>query len=299
MSRRTSLVACAGLALLVLAVPARAQSRMQLFLSALDGQGNPPPALTPLDVQVTEAGTALTIIDIERITWPVKVQVLVDNGAGLGKDNLLDLRNGLRGLFEWLPQGVDVSLYTTAPQPRVLVRPTTGRDELLKAVDRLTFDTASGRFVDALDEATRRIEGDTSPHYPVIIAIATTGSDTTVVERSLTQLMRRLQQRTTVVHTVLLASQQTSSSFGSHQTQLGIAMKEMTGGRFDNISAATRLATLLPELAMQVAASHERQSRQFRLTLERPAEKTGPLGPIGGQLPRGYTGQFSLDGVLP
>ena len=285
-----------------LAIPslsAAAQAQFQVFLSAVDVQGVAPAALSAADVQVTEAGVAAKVLTIERIDWPVKVQVLVDNGTGLGRDNLLDLRNGLRGLFEWLPQDVEVSLYTTAPQPRALVRPTTGREELLRVVDRLPFETATGRFVDSLNEATRRIEADTSHHYPVIIAMATTGSDPTVVERTVTELMRRLEQRTTVVHTVLLTSQQSSISFGSHQTQIGIAMKNLTGGRFENINAATRLATLLPEIAAQVAASHERQSHQFRLTLERPAGKSGPLGPIGGHVPKGYSGKFTLDGVMP
>jgi hypothetical protein len=292
-------IASTGLLALAAGSSASAQSRFQLFLSALDAQGNPPQTLNASDIQVTEAGEAATVLSVERIDWPVKVQVLVDNGAGLGRDNLLDLRNGLRGLFEWLPADVEVSLYSIAPQPRVLVRPATTRTELQTAVDRLPFETASGRFIDALNEATRRVEGDRSNHYPVIIVVATTGSDQTVVERTVTQVMQRLEQQKTVVHTVLLTSQQISSSFGSHQTQVGIAMKNMTGGRFENISAASRLSTLLPEIAVQVAASHERQSRQFRVTLERPAGKSGPLGPVGGGVPKGYTGKFTRDGVMP
>jgi hypothetical protein len=277
-----------------------AQQQFILFLSMLDDKGNPPATLRPEDVILTEAGEPLTVIKVEKIEWPVKLQLLVDNGIGLGSENLIHIRNGVRDLIKALPPEVEVSLYTTAPQPRNVVKPTTDRFQQLQGVDRIAPDPGSGRYVESLNEATQRIERDKTAYFPVIVSVATTAGDTNVMERDVEQLWKRLNQRPTTVHTVLLSGAKSLNSFTSaNQTQVGLAVKDLTGGRYENIAAASRLASLLPEIGEQVAASHHRQSRQFRLTLERPKGKSGQLGPIGGRLPSGFTSTMTADGAMP
>ena len=278
-----------------------AQQEFVLYLSMLDADGNAPAALTAEQVMLTEGGQSLNVLKIEKIDWPIKVQVLVDNGAGLGAENLIHIRNGVRDLMKALPPEVEVSLYTTAPQPRVVVRPTTDRLQLLQGADRIAPDTGSGRYIESLNEATQRIERDKSRHFPVIIAVATGIGDTNVMERDVDQLWRRLNERPTTVHTVLLSggARSANSVTAANQTQVGLAVQKLTGGRYDNIAAPSRLASLLPEIGAQVAASHRRQTRQFRLVLERPKGRSGPLGAIGGSLPPGYTSTLSTDGAIP
>ena len=277
-----------------------AQQQFVVFLSMLDQQGNPPATLTPDQIALTEAGEPLNVIKVEKVDWPVKVQVLVDNGVGLGQENLVHIRNGVRELIKALPSEVEVALYTTAPQPRAVVRATTDRFQLLQGVDRIAPDSGTGRYVESLNEATQRIEKDKSNHFPVIISVATAAGDTNVMERDVNDLWKRLNQRPTTVHTVILSGARNANTFtGANQTQVGLAVKNLTGGRYDNIAAGSRLATLLPEIGTQVAESHRRQSRQFRLTLERPRGKTGQLGAIGGSLPTGYTTKLTADGAMP
>jgi hypothetical protein len=200
-----------------------------------------------------------------------------------------------------LPPEVEVSLYTTAPQPRNIVRPTMDRLQLIQGADRIAPDSGSGRYIESLNEATQRIERDKTAHFPVIISVATGVGDTNVMERDVERMWKRLNERPTTVHTVLLSggSRNLNSVTAANQTQVGLAVKELTGGRYENIAAASRLATLLPEIGEQVAASHLRQSRQFRLVLERPKGKSGQLGQIGGSLPPGYTSTITADGAMP
>ena len=278
-----------------------AQQQFVLFLSLLDAKGNPPASLTIEDVVLTEAEQPLTILKVEKIDWPVKVQVLVDNGIGLGSENLIHIRNGVRELMKVLPPEVEVSLYTTAPQPRNIVKPTMDRLQLIQGADRISPDTGTGRYIESLNEATGRIEKDKTSHFPVILSVATSIGDTQVMERDVDQLWKRLNQRPTTVHTVLLAggAQNASGFTAANQTQVGLAVKNLTGGRYENITAASRLATLLPEIGTQIAESHQRQSRQFRLTIERQKGKSGVLGAIGGRLPAGYTSKLTTDGAMP
>ena len=73
-----------------------------------------------------EGGADGKVLKVEPIDWPMKVTLLIDNGAGLGQA-LQQIRTGAKGLIEALPDGVETSLLTTAPQPRFIVRPTNGQ----------------------------------------------------------------------------------------------------------------------------------------------------------------------------
>ena len=277
-----------------------AQQQFFMFLSLLDQNGNPPASLAPEQLNITENGRQAEVLKVEKIDWPIKVQVLVDNGLGLGAENLIHVRNGVRDLMKTLPAGVEVALYTTAPQPRPLVRMTTDRLQLIQGVDRISPDNGTGRYTESLNEAARRIEDDETNHFPVIIAVATTASDVDIRERDVEQLLRRLQQRPTTVHTVVLSGAKSDNSFvGANTTQVGLAVQKLTRGRYDNIAAASRLSSLLPEIGEQVAESHARQSQQFRLTIERPDGAKGPIGEIGGAIPGGYTATMTADGAMP
>ena len=74
-----------------------------------------------------EGGVEAKIVKVEPVNWPVKVQLLLDNGIGLGGQNIQSLKDGVKGLIEALPANLEVTIVTTAPQPRFLVRPTTDK----------------------------------------------------------------------------------------------------------------------------------------------------------------------------
>ena len=147
-----------------------------------------------------------------------------------------------------------------------------------------------------MNEATQRIEKDKSDHFPVIIMAGTSSGDANVLDRDVKRIFERIQKKPTTVHVVLLNSTTGSASGGANQTQVGMAVTEATRGRYESIAAATRLATLLPEIGKQVAASHEKQSHQFRLTVERPGRRQGRCGPGGGGRARRTPGKGIIDG---
>jgi hypothetical protein len=298
LTMRAALLGFAAAFTCLTATGLRAQETFQLFVSLSDPSGTPVAMLTPTDLRVMEAGADARVMKVEPIDWPVKVQVLVDNGIGLGSENLIHARNGVRALFEALPANVEIAFYTTAPQPRAVVRATTDRTQVLQGVDRLAPDSGAGRFVESLNEATQRIERDKSNHFPVIISVASTAGDTNIMERDVERLMQRLQQRPTAVHVVVLSTIRSGTS-GANQMQVGMAVTKMSGGRYESIAAPSRLATLLPEIGAQVARSHALQSAQFRLTVERPSGARGPIGEIGLAARAGLTVKVTRDGVMP
>ena len=297
---RSKLLVIVALVLCTSARDVGAQQQFQLFASVADATGKSVASLEPADLRVMENGVEAKIIKVEPVNWPVKVQLLLDNGIGLGSGNLQILKDGVTGLIEALPTNLEVTIVTTAPQPRFLVRPTTDKAMMIEGLARLAPDSGAGRFVESMNEATQRIEKDKSDHFPVIIMAGTSSGDANVMERDVKRIFERIQKRPTTVHVVLLNSTTGSASGGANQTQVGMAVAEATRGRFENIAAATRLATLLPEIGKQVAASVEKQSNQFRITVERPANAKGEVGQVGAGARSGLTLRgLSMDGRLP
>jgi hypothetical protein len=269
---RPRLLAIAGLFLwvCVFASGASAQRQLQLYATILDDKGAPAATVTPEDVKVQENGADLKILKVEPIEWTTKVQILLDNGSGIGANNLNLLRNGLKGLLEALPPGVETTIVTTAPQPRFLERATTDRQKLLQAIDRLSPDSTVGRFVESLGEALQRNERDKTDFFGVIITLGTTSGDNRVLDRDINQIFERAQKKPTTVHVVMVStSPGGSASGGVVQTEVGMQIAKMTNGRYESIAAPSRIATLLPEIGAQVAKGSQGANKQFRITAER------------------------------
>jgi hypothetical protein len=297
---RSKLLMGVAVALCVASGDVRAQQQVQLYASVADVTGKPVATLEPADLKVLEGGVEAKVVKVEPVSWPVKVQLLVDNAIGLGGQNIQSLKDGIKGLIEALPENLEVTIVTTAPQPRFLVRPTMDKAMMIEGLSRLAPDGGAGRFVESMNEATQRIEKDKSDHFPVIISSATSSGDANVLERDVKRIFERIQKRPTTVHVILLNSTTGSATGGANQTQVGLSVTQATRGRYESIAVPTRLATLLPEIGKQVAASHEKQSHQFKITVERPAGKSGELGQLSAGARSGLVLQgLSTDGRLP
>jgi hypothetical protein len=202
-------------------------------------------------------------------------------------ESIGDLRSGLRDLLTALPETLEVTLVTTAPQPRFLERATTDHAKLLAAVGRLSPDSGAGRFVESLAEANDRIVKDKQPDAAyTIVTIGTTSGDGNVREGDIKTLMDRVQQRHTTVHAIILSRVGGTASGGTTQLEVAQAVTKMSGGRYDNLAVANRLVTLLKELGTQMATSLGSSSRQFRVTVGRAS--AGALG----QLSMGVAGKM-------
>ena len=301
--RRLSVVAF--VALCVAPAPATAQRQFEFYVSAVDAQGLPVTNLTADEIVVTENGASASIERMELVIKPVKVQVLVDNGIGTGSQ-LLQFRNGLKGFFSALPLGVEASLITLAPQPRWIVRGTNDRVQLANGVDRIAPDDGASKFVDALVEASSRIDADNrgrEQYYPVIVVLSTTGPETSSSrERDLERMIQRFREQNVTVHIVMLGTgpQTTNVVTGSRQVGVGKFVADDTGGRYEAIAATTRVMTLMPEIGAMVGRAHLRQNQQYRITAERPNGNSGPLGELAMAITRpGVSGIASLDGRVP
>ena len=288
-------------AIVLVGVAARAQQQFVFFAALADSTGKPVATLAPDDLKIVENGAEGKIVKIEPIDWPIKLQILVDNGIGMG-EALVQLRNGLKGLVMAMPEGIEMSLLTTAPQPRYIVRPGTDRNAVIQGVDRIAPDTGAARFVEALNEAAARVDKEKGNYFPVVVIIgSTTAEGSQVLERDVNRMLQRFSDRAATVHVVMVnqGGRSETQVQGANQTVVGIAAAKQTGGRYEAIAASTRIATLLPEIGTQIARSHDRQSHQFRVTFQRPNGASGAVGEIGMMSRPGTKGTITINGRMP
>ena len=282
--------------------PARAQQQGQLYLSVLDADNNPVIDLEPSEVSVLVDDVESKVVRLEPVTKPMKLTVMVDNGPVTTRE-LATFRTALRAFLEALPADLETSLYTINPQPRPIVKATTNRQQLLRGVDLIAPDSGAGMFFDALVEASDRAEKDKSDHYPVLMMVASDyGRNSSAMDRDFARLQRRIIQKAITVHFVILhgGGDRVNSVAGALQTEVGLGVTRLSGGRYENIAAATRLITLLPEFARQIAESNVRQTHQYRVIYER-SESTPPqrLSASLSRLRIGVQAKLSLDGHMP
>jgi hypothetical protein len=252
-----------------------AQQQQQLFVSVMDPSGVPVLDLGPDAFKVFEDQMPAKTVKVEPVDWPMKLTVLVDNGLGSGA-YLSELRSGLRNFFNEIPDEVELSLLTLAPQPRWVVRPTTVLDKLIDGVDLIAPDGATAKFFDGLSEAAARFDREKGRYFPVIVVVTSdVGNLDAPFERDIKRLNQRTQDNAITVHFVLLSAGMQRTVLGvagNIQTQVGLAITELSGGRYENINSPSRLVTLLPEFGKQIAKSHFKQSHQYRVTYEPPRD---------------------------
>lgn len=291
-----------GLLVVMLFGAAPALAQQTLYVSPVDSVGQPVNDLQPGEVAIFENGMPAQVEKVEAIAWPMKLTVLVDNGGGpRAMDGLPQMKNALRAFVAGLPEGIEISIYTIAPQPRPIVRATTDLKAALSGIDRIAPDAGGSAFVDALVEASDRIVRDKTDHFPVIMMVGINGPEgSSARERQYEQLQERVQSRGITVHVAMVSLGSGSGTGLGPQVPLGINLTKMSGGRYESIAAATRLTTLLPEYAAQIATSYSRQSHQYRVTFARPAGVSGALQGVSvGTTRQGVKLGVTRNGQMP
>src|SRR5215475_6675326 len=151
MHRTLRYVVLTAVVLLMGAPWAAAQKTKQVFLRVTGANGAAVTDLKATEVKVLEDDMPCKILKVEP-AGPIKLQVLVDNGQ-LNTDPITGLRDGLQKFFENLPEGVEASLYTTAPQGRAIVKSTPDRKKLIDGIGLIAPDHGTGAFFESLLDA--------------------------------------------------------------------------------------------------------------------------------------------------
>jgi len=279
MRRTICTVILAATALYGASTPLRAQKQSQVFVSLTTPDGKPVDGLTADDVMLLEDDMPCKTLKVEPVAWPTKVHVLVDNGRA-NTSPINPLQNGLKEFFAAMPDGTEMDLYVTAPSPRPIVKATKDRQKLLDGIALITPENGSGSFFDALFEASERIDKDKTPSHNIIVNLATDSGQMRANDRDIQKLQQNIFNHGITTHILMNVTGQGAGG----QVDFGINMTKFSRGRYETLNSATRLATLLPEIAKTVAKSIALQNQQYRVTYERPAKAKEQGGAISLQV---------------
>jgi hypothetical protein len=270
-----------------------AQKTQQIFIKVTAEKG----AISDLqvgDVNVTEDGTTAKVVKLEP-AGPMKIQVLLDNGP-VNTTPINPLRDGLQAFFEKLPDGVEVSLYTTAPQGRPVVKSTTDKKKLIAGIDIITPDRGGGAFFESLLDAVDRVNRDKTPGFPLILMIGSDVGVESIKDTDVKDVQLKIIKNLITIHVALVTGGSSGSSRTGAQPEIASTVTKLTGGRYELINANNRLATLLPEFGERIAQAALQERDWYRVTYESSGKKGTK---IGVSVARNGTVSTSRDGRMP
>jgi hypothetical protein len=289
-------------------VGVRAQAQQFQFVIAAEAGGKPVTDLKPEEVNMTENGMPAKILKIEPYPVPVRLTITVDNGSD-SSESIAHIRNGLTAMVEALPADIEMTIVATAPQPRMVVRPTKDRAEILRGITRFSPDSERPRFTDALVEWSKRLEKDmkdrkAADFVPVGVMLSTTANEQSSyqpgeVQQAINFLAQRKSRVFVTIFTGKLNDVAGATDLNTNrQALIAIPLTKATNGRFETLNASTRLNTLLPEFGQAIAAIHQKHANQVRVTVQRPEGVSGNLqNPQIGISRPNVNGSVSLDGL--
>ena len=159
------------------------------------------------------------------------------------------------------------------------------KQALMQGADRIVPDSGAPRFIEALNEAAARFDKEKGNYFPVVVILARRPRKA-ARSWSATSSACCSGSRTGSPPCTSSCSRPARSSGIAARIRhaVGDAVAKNTGGRYDNIAAATRLATLLPEIGAQIAKSHARQSRNSASRFSGQTARRAPSGRLARQV---------------
>jgi hypothetical protein len=265
---RTLLFALITLAFLGLPASAVGQNRQsqkgqtrRLFVSVIDQAGSPVLDLASGDFNVTEGGTARTIVRAGLATSPMRVALLVDT-SDAASAALPHLRAGLIAFLDTLPPEHEVMLVSTGRQIRVRVQPTTDRKKLRDAAGSLFPDGAGTVLMDGLVDIDDRFMRKAEDRWPVFVIFTSDGTESSAAahEKEFNTWSQGLSARGASAHALVL---KVKGSGVPDMVAMGLTRN--TGGRYDMMNTSNALPDKLKALATQLAADHRQMATKYQL----------------------------------
>ena len=259
-------------------------TQFEFVISVADGKGQPVAGLERSEIKMSENGIPAEILDVTPYPVPVQLTIAVDNGPA-SADALSHYRSGLAGLVKALPPGVEVTLLTTSPQPRAVVRASMDQQRVLRAVNEFAPEAEAPRFTDTIVEFSQRMEKDLKdakekvlPYSPILLIVSTTAAEASsyqmpAIEKAMGVIANNRARVMIAMTTTKVGSTEAVEDMNSgRQALIGIPLTKGTRGRYEALAQSSRLQTLLPEFGKNIGDTHRRQVAQVKVTIERPAE---------------------------
>lgn len=146
-----------------------------LFVSAVDGTGEPVEGLGPEAFLVREDGVRREVTRVSRATEPIDVAILVDNSAA-ASEGLVFLRRALSSFVARIGPGNEVALIGLADRPTILVDYSRDAKRLADASQLFSMPGSGMTLLDGLFETAQGLARRETPRA-VIVSVFTDGPE--------------------------------------------------------------------------------------------------------------------------
>jgi VWFA-related protein len=244
--------------------PSAQALQRSIYASVLNKEGAPVPELGPSDFVVREDNLAREVLRVEPATAPMQIALLVDNSAR-SNSNIRDIREATNEFIKGVTGNGknQVAVIAVAERPTVMVDYATDQAKLLGGAGRLFTQSGSGAYLlDGIFETAQGFKKREASR-PVVVAISTNGPELST--RYHDQIITALHGVGASFHVVMVGPPPTDviSSEGRERALTLSQGTEETGGRYDNVLAASALSDRLKQVANEL-------THQYLVTYARP-----------------------------
>jgi VWFA-related protein len=243
-------------------VPAAAQAKpTDIYVSVVNGKGDPVTGLTAADFTVREDNVAREVLKAGPATEPLTVALLVDDSQALNQDVSM-FRDGLRNFIRALSGKGEIALITFGERPVISVDYTTDTKKLADAANRIFPRPGSGAYLmDAIVEVSRGLQKREAKR-PVIVVLML--EDVEFSTRYYQQVLDEIDKSRATLNVVALGQPEPNTQDEIRNRNMVVAEgTARTGGRRDQVLAATGIPGKMKQLAEELI-------NQYVVTYARP-----------------------------
>lgn len=243
--------------------PLRAQAKpTDVYVSVLDGKGEPATGLSATDFRVREDGVVREVLKAGPATEPLTIALLVDDSQVLGQGTQM-IREAVDDFITALAGKAEMTLVTYGERPTIQVDYTTDTKKLQDGGKRIFPRPGSGGYLlDALVDVSRGLQKRKAKRP--VIAVLMLEDDVEFSNRHYDNVLDELAKGGGALHVIAMGQPNSRLSDGIRNRNQTIAMgTERTGGRRDNVLALTGAAPKMKQLAAELL-------NQYVVTYARP-----------------------------
>jgi VWFA-related protein len=256
-----TLAAPLAAAWLLSTAPAAQVATLDVYVSVVDGKGEPVKGLVDTDFRVREDGVVREVKKAGIATDQMTIALLVDDSEAMSPA-LQMIREAVDAFIKAMAGKAEIALITFGERPTIAADYTTDQKKLLDAAHRLFPRPGGGAYLlDAIVDVSKGL-AKREAKRPVIAVLAI-DNEIEFSNRQYTQVLEELTKSGAALHTITLGTPSTSQVDEMRNRNQVIALgTERTGGRRDNVlpltGAAPRMKQLANELTYQYVVTYLR-----------------------------------------
>lgn len=237
-----------------------------MFVSAVDGRGEPVDGLGLGDFIVTEDGRRREVLRVSPALEPIDIALLIDNSAASTR-TISPIRDGLRSFVTQMSVGNQIALIALADRPTILVDYTSSAERLEQGIGRLFTMSGSGMtLLDGIVEVAGGLRRREAPRA-VIVAVISNGVEFT--NRYARDVIAAVKNAEAALHAVVVGTLPVSSTAERERAIVLDAGTRETGGQHVTLLADSAVEQALQRLAREL-------SSQYKVVYGRPESLIPP-----------------------